>query len=78
VKAAEQAIQKNQQQLADAQRILVHLPPARLHKLEAVHQRIHQGFYHRKEVLEAVAERLLVMFKLDERTDRHISLPSDD
>ena len=58
---------QEQESVQRARSALNSLSATRVQKIESVHQRIENGFYEDREVLEAVAEKLLLMFGKDAR-----------
>jgi hypothetical protein len=54
--------QESDAQALHVQSALASVQPKRLPKLEAVHRRMRDGFYQQPEVIESVANRLLLLF----------------
>ena len=63
---AQHLIEENENQVKKANSVLSDISPTRMEKLQSVNQRIDEGFYDQREVLESVAEKLLLMFRRDE------------
>lgn len=63
VKDATILAQKEQERLQKAQAALAYEAPTRSQKLDVVNRRIDAGFYEKREVLEAVAGKLLLLFR---------------
>lgn len=56
---------QTEQAVKKAQTALNNLSPARMDKLDSVSKRMSSGFYNEREVMEAVAEKLMTMFSKD-------------
>ncbi len=48
-----------------ARAALNNLSPARIEKLDSVSERMNNGFYNEKEVMDAIADKLINMFRKD-------------
>jgi hypothetical protein len=65
VTESQKIAQQNEQAVKKAQTALNKLSPARTEKLDSVNKRMTSGFYNEKEVMDAVADKLLTMFRKD-------------
>jgi len=70
VKESQQFAQGDEERIRKAQSALKKTSPDRLEKLVAINQRIENGFYDQQEVLESVAEKLLLMFRQGKQSER--------
>ncbi|MDP6353501.1 MAG: hypothetical protein QF473_00255 [Planctomycetota bacterium] len=65
VTESQKIAQQDEQAVKKAQTALNKLSPARTEKLDSVNERMSSGFYNEREVMEAVADKLLTMFRKD-------------
>lgn len=67
VTESKQLANREKRRVDKARQVLANIPAERNQKLQTVHHRLQEGFYDQQEILESVAEKLLLMFKGEEK-----------